>query len=477
MRLAPFLLLGLTSHPATQLPALQVWEKPVAPGLIYRMEVDTQTPLLVHAVRWSMKSPAVIAVPHVAGGTVFEDNATKGRGTVTEMVSETKAIGGINADFFPFTGDPLGLMVRDGELISTPNTKRVAVGWGPNAFTMGLATFTGLATSQSGNIAIDGLNEDCGNDQVVLNTPAAGIAMGKAPATMATIRFSSGKWAPSTIMTGVVESVLTESEKVNLGEGKAILVGRGKRAGEVANLKPGAKVTVRLQTSGFDWERIDQAVGGGPVLVRDGKIAVDGVEEGFSKKGFVDQRHPRTALGRTSDGDMWFVVADGRQDISVGCSLEELAKIMLRLGCVDAANLDGGGSSEMNLNGVVVNRPSDGKERPVANGVMFLPKVALPQPTNAGLRIQGPTALSFGKTATVSVVGPDRRTVPNIDVVWGTVGQAAWIDQGGTLHPLENGKVEVVASVYGRKLTWKFEVVGAKKQLKKLPSEHPGQTP
>jgi len=61
--------------------------------------------------------------------------------------------------------------------------------------------------------------------------------------------------------------------------------------------------------------------------------------------------HPRTALGTNPDGKvLWLVVVDGRQKgFSEGVTLEELAKIMLDLGCVDAVNLDGGGSSIMML--------------------------------------------------------------------------------------------------------------------------------
>ena len=456
-------------------PSVQVWEKPIAPGLIYRMELDRETPLTIHALRWSLRSPAVAAVPELGGRTVFEDNETKGRATVSEMVKDTKAIAGINADFFPYTGDPLGTMVKDGVLMSSPNSKRVVFAWGPQSVQMGLATFSGLLTGGGSNIKIDAVNEECADNQLVLNTPDSGIAIGKKPCVAAVVKIARGKWAPSTLMTGTIEFLLPDETRTTVADGKAILVARGRKAEELAALKPGSKVTIRLQTTGFDWEKIDQAVGGGSMLVQNGKVDIDAEAEGFSA-GFYDGRHPRTAIGETNDGDLWFVVVDGRQEISRGCTLSEMAKIMLRLGCKNAANLDGGGSSDMNLLGVVVNRPSDGKERPVANGVVFLPRVGMPEAPTVTTRLIAPGVVNADKPMVANVVGADRRTVPNIDVVWGSIGAAGWVDQGGTVHGLENGKFTLVAQVYGKRLTATIEVVGAKPKPKIAPeNDRPGE--
>ena len=68
------------------------------------------------------------------------------------------------------------------------------------------------------------------------------------------------------------------------------------------------------------------------------------------------------------------VVVDGRQPRwSLGPSLNEFARIMRDLGAVDALNLDGGGSTEMVVNGEIVNRPSDGRQRQLSNAILVLP--------------------------------------------------------------------------------------------------------
>ena len=85
--------------------------------------------------------------------------------------------------------------------------------------------------------------------------------------------------------------------------------------------------------------------------------------------------HPRTAIGIDRDtGQLLLLVVDGRQDLSRGSTMKELAKLFQRLGAEDALNLDGGGSSIMlarQLDGslAVLNSPSDGHPRPVANGL------------------------------------------------------------------------------------------------------------
>jgi exopolysaccharide biosynthesis protein len=116
-------------------------------------------------------------------------------------------------------------------------------------------------------------------------------------------------------------------------------------------------------------------VGGTPLLLREGEIIRDFGPEKVPEN-FVNQRHPRTAVGIRADGTWVFVVVDGRRPtISVGMTLSELAQLMKSLGCKDALNLDGGGSSTLYLYGQVVNIPSDlAGERPVSDAILVMPK-------------------------------------------------------------------------------------------------------
>lgn len=104
-----------------------------------------------------------------------------------------------------------------------------------------------------------------------------------------------------------------------------------------------------------------QAVGGRPLLVKDGK----NVAPKSCGGGFCELRHPRTASGVDQAGKfLYLVVVDGRRKGAAGMTTRELGAYMLKLGAHDALNHDGGGSSTMWIGGKgIVNRPSDGTPR------------------------------------------------------------------------------------------------------------------
>jgi exopolysaccharide biosynthesis protein len=113
--------------------------------------------------------------------------------------------------------------------------------------------------------------------------------------------------------------------------------------------------------------KLDWAVGGGPVLVKDGTIFISNNEEKkFAGKAIADH-HPRTAMGYTKDGNLILLAVQGRmKNIAVGTTLTETAQIFMDLGAVEAINLDGGGSSCLLINGKETIKPSDPTgQRPV----------------------------------------------------------------------------------------------------------------
>ena len=116
------------------------------------------------------------------------------------------------------------------------------------------------------------------------------------------------------------------------------------------------------------WRRwkMQTAVGGGPVLVYNGRVRVTNEEEGLFIHGEKDM-HPRSAIGYTRDGRIIVLAVQGRTPgVAAGMTLAQEAKILLDLGCYEGLNLDGGGSSCLLVNGKETIRPSDkGGERPV----------------------------------------------------------------------------------------------------------------
>ncbi len=121
-------------------------------------------------------------------------------------------------------------------------------------------------------------------------------------------------------------------------------------------------------------DQVAEGIGGfGSKLIEDGKISITGTSNYFTN------RASRTAVGITRTGKVVFMVLDGRQEpISCGGSMIEIAQIMFDAGCVEAINLDGGGSTtyvakvegEDELS--VVSRPSDGVQRSVSTSLMIV---------------------------------------------------------------------------------------------------------
>ncbi len=128
-----------------------------------------------------------------------------------------------------------------------------------------------------------------------------------------------------------------------------------------------------LQQDGSPWLDVVQAVGGGPNLVSNGSVNVTYNQEVMFGSGVgLDNGDPRTAIGYTADGKIILFVVDGR-GASIGMSLPQVAQTMINLGCVEAINLDGGGSSTFYADGQVRNTPSDGAERLVASAFTIVP--------------------------------------------------------------------------------------------------------
>ncbi|MGG9962952.1 phosphodiester glycosidase family protein [Ferruginibacter sp. SUN106] len=113
--------------------------------------------------------------------------------------------------------------------------------------------------------------------------------------------------------------------------------------------------------------KMKTAVGGGPVLLQNGEIKITNEEElKFTGKA-IEDKHPRTCMGYTNDGRLIVMVIQGRfPGIAEGATLTQEAQLLKDLGCTEALNLDGGGSSCMLINGKETITPSDKVgERPV----------------------------------------------------------------------------------------------------------------
>ena len=160
-----------------------------------------------------------------------------------------------------------------------------------------------------------------------------------------------------------------------------------------------AGVPQLLRDPNGQFEGVSDVLAAGPMLVVDGAIPA-------APKWNAD-RHPRSAIGTTADGRILLVVVDGRAKEAAGMTMGELAATMLQLGCEQALNLDGGGSTTLWCAGVqghgIVNHPCDDKrfdaagERAVANAVLVFAE-STPEPAISAAEVEARTALDFSLT-------------------------------------------------------------------------------
>lgn len=276
-------LIPLALLPACGL-AQSKWEKRLAPGVMLRQEIDTKTPLVITAIRFSTGSPAVRLEAWLAKDQIFDNTPEKGRETVSSVVSRKSGLAGINGDFFqvPYNGDPLGLMVAKGEVISNPVFPRSAFGWGEGTWQIALPTWeASLKIGDGAPLAIDGLNEAVNADKLVLQTPVIGIYTAKTPNTTVTAKIVKGSFKPGESVELEVTSIAKDVSNGKAQPGIVTLVASGTKSGSLSDLKEGSKIAASLNVKGFDFTKVQNVISGGPRLVKDGKVAVASEEERF----------------------------------------------------------------------------------------------------------------------------------------------------------------------------------------------------
>ncbi len=275
---------------------------------------------------------------------------------LSSMAKRYNAVAAINGAYFTSRGDPIGTLIINRNLISSPLYKRSVFGVTEDeTMVFGNPDFSGVLRSGEVSLKIDAVNQPRKADGLVVYTPEY---------SRSTLTHEEG-----------VELVLVKEKIVGIHSRDALIPpdgvvvsAAGSKALQLARLRLGQSVKLDYSID-KPWNQIKHAVCGGPRLVSDGKTDINGKEEKFDHS-IVHGRHPRTAVALTFSGDLLFIVVDGRSKRSAGMKLSELSTYLRRLGVRHAINLDGGGSSSMIVKGRTVNRPSDGGERRISNGIL-----------------------------------------------------------------------------------------------------------
>lgn len=286
-----------------------------------------------------------------------------GRGSVAKQAVQRGLLAAINASYFDTDGWVIGNVKDKGNFVAMDSTPRSGYVSGGTAqqIVKDLA-YTGTLVLPDGKVlSIKGMNRArIANDLVLFNSYYATST--KTNAFGREVKIKNGR---------VI--AISTAGNMSLEPDSFVLSGHGVNADALASLRLGDHVTL-TQTLGSNLaDAATTVVSGGPLLVENGRVNVRTAEEQIAPD-IARGRAPRTALGLKQDGTLLLLVVDGRSSASTGMTLTELAQYFVKLGAVSAVNFDGGGSSEMVINGKIVNIPSDGRERAVSIGLGLFTK-------------------------------------------------------------------------------------------------------
>jgi len=442
------LLISLFSLFSPLLPAQADWssELTIAPGVKHIFMRKESGPWEINIVKANLEEADVALRAALARHTVLGNaplsaiaNAAVGEGQYP--------LATINGDYFrrapdPFAGDPFGFQVIRGEMVSFPDrTRSCLISTDDGRLLIERPIISAWAVSSRGiRRQINGLNQPRNAQQLVLFTPRFGNTTGT-NASGYEVFLSTGDAVvtPNGVVRAQVTAVQTSGNCLIPRQGM-ILSGHGLAADFLRQLEVGEEIALEFSLEP-KIENIQEAIGGGPRILRQGQVSINGAEEGFTNA-FVSGRNPRSAVG-LSPKSILFVTVDGRSSGSAGMSLSELANFLIGLGCVDALNLDGGGSSEMLVRGRIVNNPSDGQERSLANGLILLSRIPLEELATLSLEPSAPGLLA-GESLRLRLRGRDAsyREIPidTREVSWKITPGVAKIGANGLLQADANLK-------------------------------------
>jgi len=380
------------------------------PGVTYTRETRTVggKRVVLHVVEAPQPGGLYRLVPVLGGGTLT------GRETLTSMQQRLAAeatVVGVNGDYYNVDlGFPSGIVMRDGALHGRPNPSRASLGIGLDGILrLDRIEFSGswaIGTGEGGVLAH--VNRPLAGAGTVLFTPVWGAETPRRRNAVDVVLAGLPATAPGVDLAAQVVEV-RRGGRTPIPAGGAVLQALGAPGRDLQALaQPGSPVVVRL-TLEPSWDGIADAIGGGPALIRDGRVVFP-TEEQFSSAQ-LRPRHPRTAVGQLANGRVVLVAVDGRSSTSAGIGLKALAFELLRLGAVTAMAFDGGGGTTMAFDARLLNRPSDGSERAVSNALMLLYEGAyVPAPAHA---VVSPNGDGVAETQSLSfkLVQPSQVTV------------------------------------------------------------------
>jgi flagellar hook assembly protein FlgD len=426
------------------------------PGVSYQRQVDVTAhgPVVLDVVTAPRPDGTLYTL-----APALSNNAVVGTEKLTDLeheTSDTTTAVGVNGDFFAADpGSPTGVLMRGGALDFAPAQGRSSLGIAADGtLTVARLAFDGTWRGTGQRRQLD-LNRAPVAGHSTLYTPSFGPSTpAERTSVVVDVLTSLAPLTPNHVATASVAQVGSQGG-VPIPAGGAVLVSRGAQAPHLTAEAPvGTTVEIR-PTLTPDWSSMRSAIGGGPLLVADGK-PVFRTNESFGDP-VLNARTARSAIGQLSDGRILLVTVEGGTlAYSAGMTTYELASALTRLGAVTAMGLGTGTAAAMAFDGTLLTRPSGNGEQPISDAlVLSYTGVYAAPPSTADLSPNG-DGVNDTQTFTYKLVRPAQVTATLVAPDGSTRTLAQDAEQPG-LHMVQwNG--ETAAAGPEPEGKWRFAV-------------------
>jgi hypothetical protein len=330
------------------------------PNVTYQQEVDftPHGPVVVDVITAPPPVGDYALQPVLGGGTTIGP-----RETVPQLetdVSATATVAGINGDFYnPANGNPNGIYLQGGALEHWSSASRSSLGFDSSG-TLHVKRFATLGTwkGTGQRRPLNGMNQTPTAGQVVLFTPAWGASTPQVANAVEAVLEPFPAAAADVDLAAPVTSVAATGGGTPIPADGAVLMAAGTTIGKklLAEAAVGVSVTAHFILPN-DWQTVVDAIGGGPVLVKNGTAVFDSGENFVSDQ--LSQRDARAGVGQLADGRVILVAVAGDQPgYSAGMTTYELAQEMVRLGAVTAAAVAFGSGVTAAFDGTLLDHPT-----------------------------------------------------------------------------------------------------------------------
>jgi hypothetical protein len=435
----------------------------IGPGTFYSYYEEKSKPWALYVVEIDITNP-YISLETAKGG-----NRLYSRDMPSSMSSKSNAPGhsivsAINGDYYHTGGDhlnaPTSPQVMNGEFVWGFSNNR-------SAFSINEEKKPHIINAQFSSVVLardtldqwvsrtlNSVNYPRGTDHLVLFNNFRGASTNTNSYGFECQARAIDPWIVNDTVRCVIESREKYVGNMSIPSGKIVLSGHGTAIPFMeTNFQIGDTVKI-VQGLANNLPRLTQFMGGGPRMLQDG---VDVVAASYPNESIgashCSDRHPRTAIGFNQDSTkVYFVVVDGRQfGFSIGMSLYEMAAFMSEIGIAHAVNLDGGGSSSMVVRNYVMNKPSDGSERSVSNGILCVSSAPVGDLKHIVFE-RDSVALYKNKTLAIGPMGWDEHYNPKSIANWNDLSVSYNTDLGtfseGNFTAAEEDGTTVLTAIY-----------------------------